>query len=150
MRCRDRNGERDVAPPRLVRREFGDRPDRATQPSGSPMTSNVGCATVDPVFTMSTRTCAGVSGEARISLLYNRVVITASGFWRAASVVYVYRDFRPWALVAANHLRRQRVPRAHELLVSMSMSVAAVPGIALTISDAISVLLPGARATATT
>ena len=28
MRCRDRNGERDVAPPRLVRREFGDRPDR--------------------------------------------------------------------------------------------------------------------------
>ena len=73
----------------------------ATQPSGSPMTSNVGCATVDPVFTMSTRTCAGVSGEARISLLYNRVVITASGFWRAASVVYVYRDFRPWALVAA-------------------------------------------------
>lgn len=73
----------------------------ATQPSGSPMTSNLGCTAVDPVFTMSTRTCAAVSGDARISLLYNRVVITANGFWRAARVVYVYRDFRPWALVAA-------------------------------------------------
>ena len=28
MRCRNGNGERDVAPPRLVRREFGDRLDR--------------------------------------------------------------------------------------------------------------------------
>ena len=75
-------------------------------------------------------------------------MIAANSFWRAARVVYVHRDFRPWAPWLQITLGGNE-PRARELLVSMS-TVAAVPGIALTISDAISVLLPGARATATT
>ena len=65
------------------------------------MISSLGWATAEPEFTMSTRTCAGVSGDARISLLYNRVVITASVFWREASAGFVHCDFRSWALVSA-------------------------------------------------
>ena len=64
MRCRT-GTVNEMLPSKTGSEEFGDRPIGATQPSGSPMTSNW-VVTVDPVFTMSTRTCAGVSGEANL------------------------------------------------------------------------------------